>query len=315
MPYLKKCRFVFKLFRIILLNLSQITKVIKLQKFNSQLIKSLEKRYSKDEARAISEFYICEMLKFSRTDFLLAKDEMISEKNYLKLTKNQIRLEQGEPVQYVTNTAWFYGSKFFVDKNVLIPRQETELLVDSIIKEHKEKSIKILDIGTGSGCIPICLKKELGNSQVFALDVSKEALIIAQKNAEVNNVNLEFINFDILSETEIPINEKLDVIISNPPYVTMSEKQFMHANVLEFEPKLALFVTDANPLVFYHAIINKAKTLLKPTGVLWLEINEKFSKEIVELCKTVGFVSNIIIKDMNKKPRFVKSSFKNLYIC
>ncbi|MDD2386958.1 MAG: peptide chain release factor N(5)-glutamine methyltransferase [Bacteroidales bacterium] len=289
--------------------------MITLQKFNSQLIKSLEKLYSKDEATSIAEFYICETLNFSRTNLLLVKNEMLSENNYLKLIKNQIRLEQGEPVQYVTNTAWFYGSKFFVDKNVLIPRQETELLVDIIIKESKNKSIKILDIGTGSGCIPICLKKELENSQVFALDISIKALSIAQKNAELNNVNIEFINFDILSENQIPINKKFDVIISNPPYITNSEKQFMHANVLEFEPELALFVTDENPFVFYQAIINKAKELLKPTGVLWLEINEKFPNEIVKLCQDVGFVTNNIIKDINKKTRFVKSSFKNLYIC
>jgi len=289
--------------------------VITLQKFNSQLIKSLEKLYSKDEATSIAEFYICETLNFSRTNLLLVKNEMLSENNYLKLIKNQIRLEQGEPVQYVTNTAWFYGSKIFVDKNVLIPRQETELLVDIIIKESKNKSIKILDIGTGSGCIPICLKKELENSQVFALDISIKALSIAQKNAELNNVNIEFINFDILSENQIPINKKFDVIISNPPYITNSEKQFMHANVLEFEPELALFVTDENPFVFYQAIINKAKELLKPTGVLWLEINEKFPNEIVKLCQDVGFVTNNIIKDINKKTRFVKSSFKNLYIC
>ncbi|MDY0140935.1 MAG: peptide chain release factor N(5)-glutamine methyltransferase [Bacteroidales bacterium] len=289
--------------------------MITLQKFNSQLIKSLEKLYSKDEATSIAEFYICETLNFSRTNLLLVKNEMLSENNYLKLIKNQIRLEQGEPVQYVTNTAWFYGSKIFVDKNVLIPRQETELLVDIIIKESKNKSIKILDIGTGSGCIPICLKKELENSQVFALDISIKALSIAQKNAELNNVNIEFINFDILSENQIPINKKFDVIISNPPYITNSEKQFMHANVLEFEPELALFVTDENPFVFYQAIINKAKELLKPTGVLWLEINEKFPNEIVKLCQDVGFVTNNIIKDINKKTRFVKSSFKNLYIC
>ncbi|MDD4150160.1 MAG: peptide chain release factor N(5)-glutamine methyltransferase [Bacteroidales bacterium] len=283
--------------------------MITLKTYISQLIKSLEKLYSKDEASSVAEFYVVETLKYRRTDLLLAKDETLSESDYLKLSKNQFRLLQGEPVQYVTNTAWFYGRKFFVDKNVLIPRQETELMVDNIIRENKDKSIKILDIGTGSGCIPICLKKELADSQVFALDISKEALEIAHKNAVLNNANIEFINFDILSENRIPINEQFDVIISNPPYVTISEKKLMHLNVLAFEPELALFVTDENPFVFYQAILSKIKAILKPSGVLWLEINEKFPQEIVELCEKSGFGTNDIIIDINKKPRFVKSNF------
>jgi len=283
--------------------------MITLRKYNSELIKSLEKLYSIDEATSIAEFYICETLNYGRTDFLLAKNETLSERDYLKLSKNQFRLLQGEPVQYVTNTAWFCGRKFFVDKNVLIPRQETELMVDNIIRENKDKSIKILDIGTGSGCIPICIKKELDNSQVSALDISKKAVEIAQKNAVINNVNIEFVNFDILSENIISFKEQFDVIISNPPYVTISEKKLMHLNVLAFEPELALFVTDENPFIFYQAILSKIKAILKPSGVLWLEINEKFPQEIVELCKNIGFRTNNVINDINKKPRFVRSNF------
>ncbi|MDD2634141.1 MAG: peptide chain release factor N(5)-glutamine methyltransferase [Bacteroidales bacterium] len=283
--------------------------MISLQKFKYQLTESLKGMYSKEEATSIAVFYICETLNYSRKDLLMTKDTVLSEGDYFKLIKNQLRLEQGEPVQYVVNTAWFYGSKFYVDKNVLIPRQETELLVDGIIKEYKNQSIKILDIGTGSGCISVCIKKELGKSQVFALDISDKALEIAQKNAKLNNVELELMKFDILSANDIPTDEKFDVIISNPPYVRGSEKEFMHSNVLEFEPELALFVADEDPFLFYHAILAKAKPLLRKKGVLCLEINENFSQEIVDLCKTAGFLTNNIIEDMNKKPRFVKSSF------
>jgi release factor glutamine methyltransferase len=283
--------------------------MITLKQYINQLENSLYKLYSEQEAVAITEFFVCEVLDLNRTEFLLKRNELLSDQNFAILEDGRLRLENGEPVQYVTNTAWFYNHKFYVDSNVLIPRQETEILVDAVIKENSGQKLKILDIGTGSGCIPISLKLALPLSEVYALDISKKALSVAKKNAANHNASINFIEFDILSDKDLPIVEKLDIVISNPPYVTESEKTLMHKNVIDFEPDIALFVKDDNPFVFYESIIIRASEMLKKSGVLWLEINEKFPEEISNLCKKHGFNSTNVIKDLNNKPRFIQSYF------
>lgn len=283
--------------------------MITLKNYINQLEKSLVNIYLEEEAISITEFFVCEVLNLNRTEFLLAKNEELTKQQLSVLQSGQIKLENGEPVQYVTHTAWFYNHKFYVDENVLIPRQETEILVDSIVRENSGRKLKILDIGTGSGCIPISLKLAFPLSEVYALDISQKALFVAKTNAKNYNVDIDFLEFDILSDKNIPIVEKLDVIISNPPYVTESEKTLMHKNVIDFEPEIALFVKDDNPFIYYESIVNRAAQMLNNDGVLWLEINEKFPEEISNLCKKHGFNSNIMIKDLNNKPRFIKSYF------
>ncbi|MBN2776586.1 MAG: peptide chain release factor N(5)-glutamine methyltransferase [Bacteroidales bacterium] len=283
--------------------------MITLKNYIKQLETCLSKLYSEQEAGSIAEFFVCELLGFNRTEFLLKRTELLSEQDFDLLETGRLRLENGEPVQYVTHTAWFYNHKFYVDENVLIPRQETEILVDSIIKGNSDSNLRILDIGTGSGCIPICLKLAFPQSEVFALDIFQKALNVAKKNATNHIVDIDFFEFDILSDKNIPIVEKLDVIISNPPYVTESEKTLMHKNVLDFEPEIALFVKDDSPFIYYESIVNRAAQMLNDDGVLWLEINEKFPEEISNLCKKHGFNSTNIIKDLNNKPRFIQSYF------
>ena len=213
-------------------------------------------------------------------------------------------------MQYVTNSAWFCDHKFYVDKSVLIPRQETEILIDEIIESSiGKKDLKILDIGTGSGCIPISLKKSMPDSIVYALDISLQALEVAERNAIKNGVSINFKLFDVLQGEKLPFDEKFDIIISNPPYVTDSEKKLMHKNVTRFEPDLALYVSDNKPLVFYEKILLKFKSIMCDDGTIWFEINENYAEEVVELCENNGFGKNVIIKDLNKKNRFVKSYF------
>ncbi len=280
-----------------------------IKKYIVYLKESLSGLYSIDEASAIAKFYVEEKLSLSSMDIILRGDDELEDSDINILKKDEKRLLEGEPVQYVTNAAWFCDKKFYVDENVLIPRQETEILISEIVNDCKGKSnLKILDIGTGSGCIPISLKLALPDSEVYALDVSEEALEVARKNAAIHNCNLGFLQFDVLSDDSFPLDMMFDVIISNPPYVTDSEKNLMHKNVTSFEPDLALYVRDDDPLVFYREISQRFCKMISGNGMLWFEINERFADEVIALCKSVGFGKSIVIKDLNKKDRFIKSS-------
>jgi len=230
------------------------------------------------------------------------QSEMLSESELLLFHGVLKRLKKEEPIQYILGETEFYGLIFKVKSDVLVPRQETEELVDLIINECKGNE-SILDIGTGSGCIPVCLKSEMPNSQVSALDVSEKAIHIARENADLNNVKVNFFLQDILAIDKLPT--KFDVIVSNPPYITEQEKKQMQKNVLEFEPHLALFVEDENPLIFYKKIAKIAIESLSVNGKIYFEINENFGKETAELLKDVGFSDIRIIKDINDKNRIV----------
>lgn len=268
----------------------------------------MEKLYPDVEALSIAEYYVCEILNLSRTELIISKNEYLSENIFSKLEENRFRLEDGEPVQYVTGNAHFYGLEFFVSKDVLIPRQETELLVDTIVKKYKNSAdIKILDIGTGSGCIAISLKKFLPEAIVYAIDISQAALEVCKINAAQNNVEIETLIFDILSNEAFPVEAKFDLIISNPPYVLESEKILMHRNVVDFEPASALYVNDDNPLLFYLAITEFAISHLSNKGALFLEINEKFGNEVARLCNEKEFSDVQIVSDLDNKSRFVLS--------
>jgi release factor glutamine methyltransferase len=279
-----------------------------LKSYISNLTNKLCEIYSIQEANSIAKFYVCEILKINNTGLLLGQHENLEEDKLQKLKNAENRLVEGEPVQYVTGQAYFYGLKFFVDKNVLIPRQETEILVQSVIQTYKEKiGLRILDIGTGSGCIAICLKKYMPQHTVFAIDISEKAIDVCKRNAEINKVEITVIKSDIFADKVFPGELNFDVIVSNPPYVLESERALMHKNVTEHEPALALYVRDDNSLIYYKAISEFAKQYLNVGGELIVEINEKYSEKVVELNKHNDLSVNEIIFDLNKKPRFVKS--------
>ena len=223
--------------------------------------------------------------------------------NWDELKCDAARLVRNEPVQYVTGISWFYGLKLNVTKDVLIPRPETEELLQKISKIPLKKT-KILDIGTGSGCIAISVKKLFPEAEVFASDNSETALKIAKHNAEKNDTEIIFINDDIL-KSKIQMN--FDIIVSNPPYVTEKEKSQMDKNVLEYEPHNALFVPDTDALKFYTAITQFANKKLNSSGYLFFEINEVYNDEVCDLLGNYSFINIESFKDINNKWRIVKA--------
>jgi len=271
--------------------------------------------YDEAEIETFIAFCFEDFINVKRFEISLKANDTISESELLKFNFAVKELKKHKPIQHILGKADFYGLKFIVSKNVLIPRQETEELVQLVIKENQYNSIldtsySILDIGTGSGCIAIALKKNIPDAGIYAIDVSEEALMIAEQNAELNNVNINFIKQDILSS--VLANElfkkTLDLIVSNPPYIRELERKQMSANVLNYEPHLALFVPDDNPLIFYKGIANFAIKHLKPQGKLYLEINEYFGEETKELLEKKGFKDVVLIKDINGKNRILRAS-------
>jgi len=213
------------------------------------------------------------------------------------------RLLTGEPIQYILGEAPFYGRNFSVSRDTLIPRNETEELVYRILKENPELGLRVLDLGTGTGCIPITLALELQAPEVYALDVSLAALEVARKNAAQLGAQVQFLEGDLLGAT--PNLDLFDVLVSNPPYVPFRDREEMHANVLNFEPHVALFVTDEDPLLFYRAIGSWGQQLLKKGGKLYLEIYEHLSEELVQLLQSMGYTQVNVHQDLNGKNRMV----------
>ncbi|MEO1050486.1 MAG: peptide chain release factor N(5)-glutamine methyltransferase [Bacteroidota bacterium] len=254
-----------------------------------------------------AELLIEHIINFSRTDILL--DKPIQNITSLKsvFTESLERINKNEPIQYILGNTEFYGRQFVVNSNVLIPRPETEELVNLIIQENDAPNLKVLDIGTGSGCIPITLFHELNNPEVATLDVSKSALQVAKLNAEQNQSNVSFHACDILKE-RIP-NPPYNIIVSNPPYIPNHEKGLMHDNVLKYEPASALFVEDSEPLVFYKRIADLAAKSLTDGGKLYLEINEKFGGQVKAILKEEHFHDVVIVRDMQGKDRMARGVF------
>ena len=247
-------------------------------------------------------------LGFSKHDLVLKADNHISESELLHFNFVVKDLKKHKPIQYILGEMEFYGLKFKVNSSVLIPRPETEELVDEIVKNHKEeKGLRVLDICTGSGCIAIALEKNLKEPVVDALDISEEALKVAQDNAALNNSKVKFIHSDILKKPLFSQKE-YDIIVSNPPYVTESEKAWMEKNVLEYEPSLALFVDDSDPLKFYIAIAEWSKKYLKQGGHLYFEINEAKGEELIEKLNNFGFKNLALKKDIRNKHRIIACS-------
>ncbi|WP_179345306.1 peptide chain release factor N(5)-glutamine methyltransferase [Winogradskyella ursingii] len=274
--------------------------------------KELDDIYGRNEVESF--FFLCTefYLDLPRFQLALQPEFTLTKSEYDDFFNALEKLKQQEPIQYILGETEFYGLKFKVNKKVLIPRQETEELVDwilsSVTSSVAEKSFRVLDIGTGSGCIAISLAKNLPNAEVFALDVSEEALEVAKQNAEINEVKVQFLKTNILDEDRWNLifdNLEFDVVVSNPPYVRNLEKKEIKPNVLDNEPHLALFVEDNNPLQFYKAITNYAINNLKPNGHLFFEINQYLGNETKQLLLNLGFVDVELRQDLNGNDRML----------
>ncbi|SEP55009.1 peptide chain release factor N(5)-glutamine methyltransferase [Flavobacterium urocaniciphilum] len=256
-------------------------------------------------------FILTEYLhNLKRIDISLQPEFEVSDEDLIKWNTIISDLKAEKPIQYITGEAWFYGLRFEVNENTLIPRPETEELVEWIVESTKLEAgstkLKVLDIGTGSGCIPISLKKEIPNSDVFTIDVSEKAIETAAKNASENNVEINFKHQSVLEMDNLDeFGTKFDVIVSNPPYVRNLEKQEIKKNVLDYEPHLALFVEDTDALLFYRKIAQLALNGLKPNGKLFFEINQYLGKETIELLENLGFKNIELRKDFVGNDRMI----------
>ncbi len=262
------------------------------EEFKKKWRKELERDYPQTEIRAFFLLVFEECLGWNRWDVVIAPCRELKPSSVKKLEQILNRLKRGEPIQYVMGYTEFCGLRFKVSPDVLIPRFETEGLVQWVVQEQQGKKIKILDIGTGSGCIAISLAKVLDKAQVYAVDLSEQALAVARENAGENKVEVHFEKVDILNPSDDL--GAVDVMVSNPPYVRLSERRLMHKNVLEYEPGLALYVEDDHPLIFYEKILAFAKKHLNKGGWIYFEINEFLKEELQKLmeyhqCKSIDF--------------------------
>lgn len=269
---------------------------------------SLASLYRNEELDNISTWLLEHFTGLKKSEVLMNPDVLVNQSTIIHFSNALDELKKGVPVQYVIGMVSFYQLSFHLNRTVLIPRPETEELVDMIVKENNTKEgLKIIDIGTGSGCISISLAKHVKGSLVTAIDISADALNMARKNAQANDVqNIEFLETNFLHNGYFTEKE-FDIIVSNPPYIALSEKEKLDRNVVDFEPGTALFVPDNDPLVFYRAIAVMAQTHLKQAGLIYLEVNERLGKETAELFSSDAFSSVILVKDMFGKNRFIKA--------
>lgn len=280
--------------------------------FHSQL----DEIYGKEEVKVFVKLIFNNILNINTLNInILNKSINILESEVDTLNKILQRLKKNEPLQYILGSTHFYGMEIKVNPSVLIPRPETEELVHLILNtkpetprpervEGRNPKPRIIDIGTGSGCIAIALKKNIPNALVTGIDISEEALQTAKQNSLANSEDVSFLLHDVLNNEPLP---KADIIVSNPPYITHEEKQQMHKNVLEHEPHLALFVSNNDPLQFYKAITTKAVKSLSKGGLLFFELNPLYANEVLSLVKSAGFKQAQLIKDINGKNRILKA--------
>ncbi len=264
-----------------------------------ETVENLEKVYDRREAENISYILLEEVFGVKKMDVFFVKKKPLDRNRWESYLN---RLLQHEPIQYVTGYADFYGRRFKIQPGALIPRSETEELCMLVIEENNREKQRILEVGVGSGCIAITLALET-RSEIFGTDVSEEALKIARSNASFLGTDAAFRKADIMKEELFQNN--LDILLSNPPYIPLKDKIEMDSNVLKYEPELALFVPNENPLVFYHAIAEKGIRALKKGGTLYFEIHECFGKEIMKLLERLGYSNIAIHQDMQGKDRII----------
>jgi len=280
-------------------NIQTITDIRKLIKAE------LSPLYPDREIRSLTDIIIKTLLGASRLHLLSQPEMVVPEEKTKRIKEITAELKRGRPLQYILGETVFYGCPLRVNEHTLIPRQETEELVDLIIKENRGYNGDVTDLGTGSGCIAIALAKNLPGTHVTAIDISTEALETAMRNAADNAVTVSFLKADILVPDKLTC-KPAGIIVSNPPYVRESEKNMMHRNVLDHEPHGALFVPDNDPLMFYRAILEASRILLIPAGRIYFEINEAMGSLVVSLAESYHLKNIEIINDLNGKERFVK---------
>ena len=276
-----------------------------MQQFIRQRIQAA---YPEPEAGAVAQLVLEHALGQSRVQLNLNRQDFISEAQEAYIEAAVARLQRQEPVQYVLGVAHFYGLDLQVDERVLIPRPETEELVDLVLKEHKgRQGLQVLDICAGSGCIPLALAANLPKATIYGLEVSEGALEVARTNTAIYNLPVTWLQQDIFEPVQGIAAGSLDIITSNPPYVLEAEKQQMRPNVLQYEPHLALFVPDTDALKYYRRISEVALELLKEGGKLYFEINERYGKQVQELLLQVGFSTAAVVQDLFGKDRMVRA--------
>lgn len=295
---------------------------MKLFEAERQIRTRLENIYDEAEAANIAALAIEHLTGLSASNRLLKKEKELSNSQSNELESIIARLTGHEPIQYIMNKSWFYGMELYVNKDVLIPRPETEELVDWIIKDVKASGknvftkkpgdadetteLKILDVGTGSGCIALALKKSMPLAEVWGCDISDRALNVARRNGSELNIRIDFQSVDYLDPAQQKHLPTVDILVSNPPYVPQKDKEEMRPNVLQYEPHTALFVDNNDPLVFYKALVEFGKHRLHPHGVIYMEIHENLGQDITRLFETNGYHVELR-KDMQGKNRMVKA--------
>lgn len=300
-------------------------KVLEAERYIKDHLKEI---YEEQEAANIAGLAIEHITGFSKTERVSKKEEQLPSSQMNLLQENLQRLKQHEPIQYIMNKAWFYGMELYVDKNVLIPRPETEELVQWIVDDVKASGkdvfvrkptesdettkLKILDVGSGSGCIPLALKKTMPNAEVWGCDISEEALNVARRNGSSLDIRVDFQGVNFLDEGQQKLLPTVDIIVSNPPYVPLSDKEQMNANVVDHEPHTALFVPNNDPLVFYRALAVFGKKRLYENGSIYMEIHEELANDVVNLFKKNGYINVDVKKDMQGKDRMVKAAHPGL---
>ncbi len=278
---------------------------MRIKQYKTIFLNALSSLYDEKEVESFFYLTLEQFHHIKRIDLALNPEMKMDSQQLLRWENVVIDLQKQKPIQYILGQTEFYGLPFLVNENTLIPRPETEELVDLILVESRKLKVEsVVDIGTGSGCIAISLAKNLTNAKVVAIDVSEKALTVAQKNADLNKIEVHFIQKNILETDDL--EQQFDVIVSNPPYVRMLEKAEIKTNVLDYEPHLALFVDDNDALLFYRKIAQLAKKNLNKNGKLYFEINQYLGKETVELLENLGFKNVSLIKDIYGNDRMIK---------
>lgn len=266
---------------------------------------TLQGYYPDSEIVSMAKLLLTQVFGMSVIELYAGKDNSFSANEQKRLSDILIRLQKYEPIQYIIGTEYFYGLSFEVNKNVLIPRPETEELVDLIVQENKNRKVRVLDVGTGSGCIAISLAKNLERAELTSWDISEGALQVAARNCRRNGVEVRLERKDVLQFS--PSGEQFDIIVSNPPYITEKEKMDMDANVLDWEPGTALFVPDDNPLLFYRKIADVGMSMLTPEGRLYFEINRGYGKQTVDMLAGLGYRNIELRKDISQNDRMIRA--------
>ena len=285
-----------------------------IRSFRNTIVENLQPLYDPREAAAIAKVYLQTRLNKPAYELALHGDEVIPDAQLALFERDLSELSQGCPVQYLLGETEFYGLPFKVTPAVLIPRPETEELVQRVVNGFREyPNPRIWDVGTGSGCVAVALAKHLPNASLFASDVSEEVLAVAAGNARANAVNVTFARHDMRDAGACPFADaRFDAIVSNPPYIPESVRGDMHVGVRDFEPSLALFVPDDDPLVFYRALVEIGRRSLKPGGLLMMETFEEFHPQLLEMLRQGGYEGEESLEDINGRKRFCTAVLKHL---